>query len=130
MTTHHLSFSTVTLLKDNVVEVIANEGIEVDMQMANELKHFFKSNLKHRFFVLINRVNSYSYTFEAQQSILNIKNIHSLAFVAYSQSSAESAKLLTVFATEDIKYEIEFFSDRDSSLNWLLTKRKNFKANL
>ena len=58
-----LSFATVNLLSDCIVELIIAEGIEVSMEMLDEFDDFLSQQLNDNFVLLINKVNSYSYTF-------------------------------------------------------------------
>ncbi|MFD2725516.1 hypothetical protein [Hyunsoonleella rubra] len=63
MKEYKLSFGTIIVLKDNLAEVIINEGVVMNEVMVDIYHDFLLSYLKAPFSLLINKKNSYSYTF-------------------------------------------------------------------
>ena len=61
MDSYELSFGKIIILRNDLAEVIVNEGVEVDFGMVEEFHHFLLSNFTHSFSLLINKVNSYSF---------------------------------------------------------------------
>lgn len=84
---HRLSFGYFTLLAENIVEVIIDEGIELSLEMVEECDVFFKAHIFGNFGMLINRINEYTYSYEAQLSIGSYTGLKAIAFVYYSDES-------------------------------------------
>lgn len=84
---HRLSFANFNLLSDDVVEVVVDEGVELSLEMVEECHQFIQQNVHHHFGLLINRVNQYSYSYEAQLSLASHEYLKAIAFVYYSQET-------------------------------------------
>jgi hypothetical protein len=84
---HRLSFGYFTLLAENIVEVTIDEGIELSLEMVEECDVFFKTHIFGGFGMLINRINEYTYSYEAQLSIGSYEGLKAIAFVYYSDKS-------------------------------------------
>ncbi|MCJ8297139.1 MAG: hypothetical protein MJK15_22330 [Colwellia sp.] len=82
---HQLSFATVNLLSDYIVEIIIADGIEVSMEMLDELDVFLSQQLNDHFVLLINKVNSYSYTFEAKMTMASHEKLIAIAVIVYKE---------------------------------------------
>ena len=94
MKQYELPFCQLKLLRDDIVEVIINEGVEMDLDMVMEYHEFLLAHLKAPFSVLVNKLNSYTYTFDAQMKIGTLNNIKALAFVSYTNITDVSTKNL------------------------------------
>ena len=113
-----LSFATIIKLREDIAEVIINEGVEMDLDMVNQYHEYLLSHFDAPFSLLINKVNSYSYTFEAQMALATLKEINVMAVVVYSRAAK--------FSTEDLEarprpidWNMNIFSNRDEALTWL-----------
>tara|TARA_R110001583_G_scaffold177813_1_gene333460 strand:- start:116 stop:526 length:411 start_codon:yes stop_codon:yes gene_type:complete len=84
---HRLSFGYFTLLAENIVEVTIDEGIELSLEMIEECDIFFKAHIFGDFGMLINRINEYTYSYEAQLTIGSYQGLKAIAFVYYSEKS-------------------------------------------
>ncbi|SEL20610.1 hypothetical protein SAMN05216262_10783 [Colwellia chukchiensis] len=84
---HRLSFGYFTLLSENIVEVTIDEGVELSLEMIEECDAFFKAHIFGDFGMLINRVNDYSYSYEAQLTLGSYQGLKAIAFVYYSEQS-------------------------------------------
>ena len=115
---HNLSFADITLLEPSIAEVIAYEGVEIDMDMVREFHNFLLSHLQAPFALLVNKKNSYSYSFEAQLSVALLKEIKAIAVVAYSDGSTSVAKSLKDMPNHT-EWEMETFTDYDEALAWI-----------
>jgi hypothetical protein len=91
---HRLSFGFYNLLSNNIVEVIADEGVEMTLEMVEECHDFVNKNVVGDFAMLINRINNYSYTYEAKLSVASYEGLKALAFVCYSEKSVLVTKKL------------------------------------
>jgi len=76
MKLYELSFAKIIILRDDIAEVIVNDGIEMNMLMFEEYHNFLLSNLKAPFSLLINKVNSYSYNAEVLKNLAELTEIN------------------------------------------------------
>jgi hypothetical protein len=124
MSAHILSLGQIIILQDDIAEVIASEGIEIDVTMLQEYHTFLVENLKHPFALLINKKNAYTYTFETQQLLgkLNPINeralVNARAVVTYNNIAETTIKNLASMPRE-IPWNMKSFNDRQPALNWL-----------
>jgi len=91
---HRLSFGYFNVLANNIIEVTADEGIEFTLEMVEECHQFIGEHVTGNFAMLINRINNYTYTYEAQLSIASYEDLKALAFVCYSEQSEQVTKQL------------------------------------
>lgn len=113
-----LSFGTLIKLSESVAEVIINEGVELSLHNVDEYHQWIQNNYPENCFVLINRVNAYTYTFEAQQIIGTIPQIKAISIVAYNDFSKLISQNLLQSPRES-EWHSKVFEDRDSALEWL-----------
>src|SRR5687768_4318230 len=99
MKTYVLSFGTVTLLRPDLAEVIVNEGVEMNMDMVDEYHMFVSELLAEPCGTLINKKNSYTYTFEAQLAISNLEKIKAMAVLVYSDAARVATEILMKLPT-------------------------------
>jgi hypothetical protein len=112
------------LLEKDIVEVIVDDGIEIDLLMIEEYHKFLLDKMAYPFSILINKINSYSYTFEAQLQLATLSQINVMAVIAYTRTSEISTKNLASF-TREIPWTLEIFNERESALSWLCNAHKN-----
>lgn len=112
---HRLSFGYFTLLAENIVEVTIDDGIELSLEMIEECDVFFKAHIFGNFGMLINRVNEYTYSYEAQLSIGSYEGLKAIAFVYYSDKSRVNVEELNVVRAYD-KWNSRTFSGLE--LEW------------
>tara|TARA_R110000796_G_scaffold120962_4_gene235115 strand:+ start:492 stop:698 length:207 start_codon:yes stop_codon:yes gene_type:complete len=55
MKSHRLSFGEIIILKDNLAEVIINEGVLMDIKIVEDYHQFLLTHLKAPFSLLINK---------------------------------------------------------------------------
>lgn len=84
---HRLSFGYFNVFANNIIEVTTDEGIEMTLEMVEECHDFIHEYIKGDFALLINRINNYTYTYEAQLSLASYASLKALAFVCYSDES-------------------------------------------
>lgn len=125
MDIHKLSFAKINILREDIAEVIINENIEMNADMVEQYHDFLLTHLHPPFSLLINKINSYSYDFQAQKNIASLNEIKAMAVVAYNQSTVISTRSL-----EDVprktKWNMRIFNDRDESLSWLISEQENY----
>ena len=121
MNTFTLSFGEITILKHNLAEVLINEGVELDEIMVVEYTEILNDNLDHPFFLIINKKNSYSYTFSAQKTLANLEFVGAYAVVAPNLGAVMSTEtLVRIGGNPDINLQI--FRTREDALEWLETQ--------
>ncbi len=122
MITYELSFGKVILIQDDIAEVIVDEGVEFDIVMVGEYHEFLIDHLKHPFSLLINKLHSYSYTFEAQQYLGDLTEINAMAVVSYTKASEITTKSLASMPKEST-WDLKIFKKREIALKWLEVKQ-------
>ena len=117
-----LSFAKFIKIKDDLVEVIVNDGIEYDLDMLEQYHQWIKENTTHPCYILVNKINDYTYTFDVQRKLGAIPEIKAIAQVVYSRASKISTEAMT-----DIPkvrpWTAGIFSTRAEALAWLNAKR-------
>ncbi len=130
MDTHTLSFAKINILQPDIAEVVVNEGIEMNMEMVNEYHRFLLANLKAPFSLLINKINSYSYDFQAQINLAVLKEINVMAVVTYSNVTRHSTQMLSSNVPRKIDWNLQLFDDKNSALTWLEAMQTKMKQGL
>lgn len=119
---YRLSFATITLLSENIVEVVIDKGIEVSLEMIEESEFFFAEKFKSTFGLLMNKVNHYDLPFEAKLSIASFANLKAIAVVHYNEASELATKNLTTIRAMD-SWNLKSFSGldlgRQQAIDWL-----------
>lgn len=102
-----LSFCKINFLDRNrVAEIIINDG---------ELLNQYSSN---SFYLLINKKNSYCYTYKAQLRLADLSLIKAIAIVNYTKISELSTNYVMNFGKKS-RIKHKSFYNRESALNWL-----------
>lgn len=112
---YRLSFGFYNILADNIVEVTADEGVELTLEMVEEGSNFLEEHMTGNFAMLVNRINNYTYSYEAQLSVASHENLKALAFVCYSKESELITKKLQSNRSVD-KWDYPIFSGLE--LGW------------
>lgn len=118
----NLDFAKIKLIRNDIAEIITNNGIELDLAMVNELHEFLTSHLRAPFSLLINKINSYTYSFEAQKQFGTIAQIQAMAAVAYRRSTILSTLSLAQLHRET-PWNLKIFTDRETALKWLISEQ-------
>jgi len=92
MNKYQLSFCTINKLTDNIAEVIISNDVEVSLEMVEEHDEFLCSIFKGNFGVLVNKINTYSYTVEATLSMGSIAQMKAIASVNYNAQGNNSSQ--------------------------------------
>jgi len=119
MQVHELPFTKIILLSDSIAEVIINEGVELDEAMVEQYHEFLLKHLSAPFSLLINKINSYSYSFAAQLNLATLKEIKAMAVVTYSNAAELATSNLATAVPRQVEWNLRMFSNRDNALNWL-----------
>jgi len=120
MNLHELDFAKIIILREDIAEVIINSEVEMDMKMVNEYHAFLLAHLRAPFSLLINKVNSYSYDFTAQENLATLKEINVMAVVAYNRMTEITTESLASFPRQ-VEWNLKIFPNRDDALAWLIS---------
>lgn len=122
MDLHELPFAKIIILHDDIAEVMINDGVEMDAEMVQQYHDFLLSHLHAPFSLLINKVNAYTYNFQAQEKLATLKEINAMAVVAYNRVTKITTETLASYP-RDVKWNLEIFSNRDDALAWLISQQ-------
>lgn len=123
MDLHELPFAKIILLDDNIAEVMVDDGVTMNMEMVDQYHEFLLSHLRPPFSLLINKINSYTYDFDAQNKLATLKEIKAMAVIAYNRITKLTTESLASYPRE-VKWNLKIFSKRDEALAWLLSNQK------
>jgi len=123
MDLHDLPFAKIIILRDDIAEVMINDGVKMDMAMVEQYHDFLLSHLRAPFSLLVNKVNSYTYDFDAQEKLATLTEIKAMAVVAYNRVTAITTETLASYP-RNVKWNLRIFSNRDEALAWLLSEQE------
>ncbi|MEP3838986.1 MAG: hypothetical protein ABJM36_15180 [Algibacter sp.] len=118
MSVFKLSFGSIIILHDKLAEVIVNQGVVMNESRVDEYHNFLLRHLKPPFGLLVNKKNSYTYTFSAQKIIGSLKEIESIAILAKTSGGVMSTETL-LNINGAIYKNSKLFQDREEALLWL-----------
>lgn len=121
MSLHVLSFAKVISLRPNLAELVVNDGLEISGAMVDELHGYLRAAFQCPFSLLVNKINSYAYSFDAQQRFGDIPELDAVAVVAYSHMSILTTRVLQEDHYRSRPLNLEIFQDRETAMVWLLT---------
>ncbi|NQZ12162.1 MAG: hypothetical protein HRT35_33845 [Algicola sp.] len=113
-----LGFALIYLLDDNLAEVIINEGVEMDITAVEQYHDWIDQHMNDPCFLLVNKINQYTYTFDAQRHLIQLDKVKAIAVVCYSPI-AEKASRFVVDMPRKIKWQFDTFDNRKAALQWL-----------
>ena len=122
MDLYDLSFAKIIVLRDDIAEVMIDDGVEMDIGMVKQYHDFLLTHLRAPFSLLVNKVNAYTYAFEAQEKLATLKEINAMAVVAYNRVTRITTETLASFP-RDVQWNLEIFSNREDALSWLLIQQ-------
>ena len=122
MDLHELPFAKIIILRDDIAEVMINDGVRMDTAMVEAYHDFLLSHLHAPFSLLINKINSYTYDFHAQEKLATLKEINAMAVVAYNRVTRITTETLASYP-RDVKWNLEIFSNQDEALAWLISQQ-------
>jgi hypothetical protein len=123
MDIYELPFAKIIILRDDIAEVMINDGVEMNLEMVDQYHDFLLSHLHAPFSLLVNKVNAYTYDFAAQEKLATLVEINAMAVVAYNRVTEITTQALTSFPRHQ-KWNINIFSDRKNALAWLESVQK------
>jgi len=129
MELHELPFAKVIVLRDDIAEVMINDGVIMDIAMVEQYHDFLLTHLRAPFSLLVNKVNAYSYDFNAQEKLATLKEINAMAVVAYNRVTEITTQTLASYP-RNVKSNLRVFTNRDDALAWLFTEQESSHKHL
>jgi len=123
MNLYELSYAKIIVLQDDIAEVIINDAVVMNAVMVEQYHEFLRSILTSPFSLLINKINSYTYDFDAQTELATIGEINAMAVVAYSRITELATESLASYPRSK-KWNLQIFMNRDDALAWLELEQK------
>lgn len=124
MDLHELPFAKIVLLQEDMAEVIVNDGVAMDVGMVNQYHKYLLTHLRSPFSLLINKINSYTYDFDAQIELATLVEINAMAVVSYNRITKVTTETLASYP-RDKMWNLKVFSNREEALVWLLSEQQN-----
>lgn len=114
-----LGFGKCIEIADDITEVIIDDGIELSVENVKDLHGALKSiHNESKFGVLVNKIHSYTYSFDAQLSISRVPGECAVAIVVYSSHSYSATESL-LYMAKDVENPVRIFRSREEALAWL-----------
>jgi hypothetical protein len=123
MDLQELPFAKIIILRDDIAEVMINDGVIMDLAMVDQYHDFLLSHLRAPFSILVNKIHSYTYDFDAQEKLATLKEINAMAVVAYNPVTEITTEILASYP-RNVKWNLRIFSNRDDALAWLLSEQE------
>ena len=124
MDLYELSYAKIIILQEDIAEVIINDAVVMNAAMVKQYHEFLRSNLTSPFSLLINKINSYTYDFDAQTELATIAEINAMAVVVYNRITELATESLASYPRSK-KWNLEIYLNRNDALAWLLSEQKN-----
>ncbi|WP_111976933.1 hypothetical protein [Algibacillus agarilyticus] len=121
---HTIGLGTIKAIRHDIAEVICHEGIEITLEMVAEYHQFLADHFASPCSVLVNKINAYTYTFEAQLEIGTAAHINSLAFVTYNRVAEIAVQTLSAYPRKK-NWQDNFFNDKEDAIQWLIAQQEN-----
>ncbi|OUS13377.1 hypothetical protein A9Q89_03070 [Gammaproteobacteria bacterium 53_120_T64] len=116
-----LSFCVLRALPNRVIEVTPDHGIEINLAMVEELDRSMIEMMGNVFAILVNKVNAYSVSFEAQVVIGTLKEATATAVLVYDRFGEMGTEQIKAMSEGEEK-KIDIFFDKGQAIDWLETK--------
>lgn len=114
MILNELHYAKVEEIEPNIVEVIANIGVEITLEDIEFMEKGFLEKFPGPYAELVNRVNDYSHTLDSLEKACNLKNCIAVAILVKNSLSFHAANIHKEYAGK-----IQVFVNKEEALVWL-----------
>lgn len=118
MDLYRVSFAKLNILSNTVCEVIVDDGVNINLEMVEEIHAAFRMNFSDQFSLLINKRNSYSTELDALIQFGKLPQINKIAIFAPNKLAKMSADF-SADIPSSAALNIEVFINRENALTWL-----------
>lgn len=108
------SFGHYNVLHNQIIEIVASEGMKLDMPQAQECLDLYAQQ-GDRLGILVNRQNKYMSSLEFIMAVAEAPQVSAFAILVESELAASVARSQEMF----FEVPFEIFFERESALNWL-----------
>ena len=115
---HKISFATICVLRDDLAEVIVEQGADINLKMVDEIHNALLSLFSGSFSLLINKSNAYSTQLDALIQFGLLEAIDKIAVFAPNKLAKMSADFAASIPSAS-ELTIQVFTDRDDAMTWL-----------
>jgi len=119
---HNSEYVKTNILANNVIELVAQEGVELTIEKIEEMHDSLGAALDENFAFLINNVNNFKVPFEAQYTMASHEKLKAIAFVYYDEKSKYHIEKLIELRKLD-NWNVKIFSvfelGRQLAIEWL-----------
>ena len=126
------SFGEINILPKNIAEVIINKDIEITLELVDDYDALMAKQFSGNYAVLVNRLNNYSYAYEAILCVGSAQHLKAAAIISYDSDSEQQTKDLKSIRHMD-SLNIKEFSGlelgREKALTWLNEQLKKSNKN-
>ena len=120
MTSFDTSFSKIIHHSNLYIEMIVDEGINIEERHANELNAIFDENFSNPFGLLINFENPYSFSFRGGANLGRTELLKKIALLAERDMTAITLQTFILFQREKHpERDIMLFNSREHAIAWL-----------
>lgn len=118
MEMYQISFARIYILRSDLAEIIVDDGVDININMVNEIHTALLSLLDNSFSLLINKSHAYSTQLDALIKFGALSAINKIAVFAPNKLAKMSADFsATIPSSTDLN--IEVFTERDEALAWV-----------
>jgi len=89
---YRLSFGNIKIINGNIAEITINKDIEMSLEMVEECEQFFTDHFVDWFGIIVNKINSYEYSYEAKLTIGTHEKLKAIAVVNYNDYGITQSK--------------------------------------
>ncbi|WP_019028176.1 STAS/SEC14 domain-containing protein [Colwellia piezophila] len=118
MEIHQISFAQIRVLRRDLAEITVDSGVDIDLNMVDEIHRYLLSLFNQSFSLLINKTNSYSTQLDALIQFGNLATLDRIAVFAPNKLAKMSADFSATIPSS-AALTIDVFTDREEALAWL-----------
>lgn len=80
---YRLSFGQISLVTDKIAELVIDSGVEITLEMCEEMDEFLLDHFPGKFAIINNRIQDYSLTYEAILQMGSLEHFVAAAIITY-----------------------------------------------
>ena len=119
-----INFAKIIILKNDLAEIIVEQYVEISLDMVHQIHQTLRDNLTAPFFIVVNKINNYSYDFEAMHELGTINEIAGIAIICHTEQTRTNSQYITNLNRKK-EWNTEIFNNRKDGLNWLTQQKEN-----
>ena len=113
-----LSFCALHFIDHSIVEIIIDDGVEIDGEMVDEFFAAINGQMNEEISILLNKERKYSYKFDALIKLSGSTKIRNMGVVTYDALS-KSTVLYMMDRFNKSNKNVKIFDNRGDALSWL-----------